>query len=384
MQPTDSSPTPARRRIEIAAELITMASDGRPMDQLLRSEFKRRKGLPRRDTRLIAGIIQAYYRWLGWLPATGSVVERADEAMAWEHDYLAEPESFSDTDLLEKSAPAWIREEMEFTPDFARALQSKPVLWLRARPGQARALSDNLPECEPHEPRWRDAVIYSGWEDLFRNDMFQRGVFEIQDLNSQAIGWLCAPKEGEVWWDCCAGEGGKLLHLSDLMGNRGLIWASDTTEWRLEILRRRAARAGIFNYRAVLWKDEAKPPTKTKFDGVLVDAPCSGIGTWQRNPQRRWTTAAETIGRLAELQSKLLGVASGSVKPSGKLVYSVCTLSRRETTGVVAKFEEEHPEFQRVEEPNPWSGQKQREQWFWPQQTRGNGMFAAVWRRSPA
>lgn len=377
-------PSPARKRLEIAAELIQMADAGKPMDQLLRSEFKRRKGLTRRDTRLITGMAQAYHRWLGWQTSTGPLTERVEEAVDWEKEFQAEPESFSDTDLMAKAAPAWVRDEMDYTADFARALQAKPVLWLRARPGKAEWVAEGLLGAHTDGNRWRDAVLYEGDEDLFRNEMFQAGEFEIQDLNSQAIGWLCAPEPGQVWWDACAGEGGKTLHLSDVMKNKGLIWASDTAEWRLEILRRRAARAGVFNFRHVLWKDESRPPGKTKFDGVLVDAPCSGMGTWQRNPQRRWTTPPETVGRLAELQGKLLEVASGSVKPGGKLVYSVCTLTRLETVGVVEKFEQGRPDFERLDAPNPWTGTRAREHWFWPQETRGNGMFASVWRRKTA
>src|SRR6185503_9755757 len=132
-------------------------------------------------------------------------------------------------------------------------------------------------------------------------------------------------------WDACAGGGGKTLHLSDLMENRGLIWASDREEWRLKKLKQRAARAKAFNYRAALWDGGAKLPTKTKFDGVLVDAPCGGIGTWQRNPHARWTTTAEDVEELSEVQGLLLANVAPSVKPGGKLIYSVCTLTRSET-----------------------------------------------------
>src|SRR5205823_5977071 len=135
-------------------------------------------------------------------------------------------------------------------------------------------------------PALPEALVYEGETDLFRTPEFHAGEFEIQDLSSQAVGWLCDPKPGETWWDACAGEGGKLLHLSDLMQNKGLIWASDRAAWRLQKLKRRTARAKVFNYRAALWDGGAKLPTKTKFDGVLVDAPCSGLGTW-RSEERR-------------------------------------------------------------------------------------------------
>ena len=89
---------------------------------------------------------------------------------------------------------------------------------------------------------------YEGIEDLFRTEEFHAGEFELQDINSQIVSLVCAAKPGETWWDACAGEGGKTLHLSSLMENKGLIWSSDRAEWRLKNLKRRAARAKVFNF----------------------------------------------------------------------------------------------------------------------------------------
>ncbi len=166
-------------------------------------------------------------------------------------------------------------------------------------------LAEELGDCRVFgEGRLADTLEYRGRSDLFRTRHFHAGEFEVQDLNSQAVGLICGPQPGETWWDACAGEGGKTLHLSDLMENRGLIWASDRAAWRLAKLKRRAARAGVFNYRAVTWDGGPRLPTKTKFDGVLVDAPCSGIGTWHRNPHARWTTTAEDVKELSEVQQQ--------------------------------------------------------------------------------
>ena len=94
------------------------------------------------------------------------------------------------------------------------------------------------------------------------------------------------------------------------------------------------SRAKLFNYRAALWDGSPRLPTKAKFDGILVDAPCSGVGTWQRNPHARWTTTPNDVAELAAVQAKLLGNIASSVKPGGRLVYAVCTLTRAETTAV--------------------------------------------------
>ena len=233
-----------------------------------------------------------------------------------------------------------------------------------------------------------NAVEYFGDEDLFKRPEFHAGEFEIQDIASQAVGWLCAPQPGETWWDACAGEGGKLLHLSDLMKNKGLIWASDRAEWRLKRLKRRTARAKVFNYRAVLWDGGPKLPTKTKFDGVLMDAPCSGVGTWQRNPHARWTTSLQDVQELAVLQQRLLAHAAASVKPGGKLVYAVCTLTRAETEETVRQFNETQREFEPMILPELHIRGRilanAATLTIWPQDMGGNGMFIAAWRRRAA
>ena len=229
-----------------------------------------------------------------------------------------------------------------------------------------------------------DALVYDGSEDLFHTPEFHAGKFELQDISSQAVSVLCQPQPGEIWWDACAGEGGKLLHLSDLMQNQGLIWASDRADWRLQKLKRRAARAKVFNYRAALWNGGEKLPTKTKFNGVLLDAPCSGIGTWHRNPHARWTTTPNDVQELSEIQQRLLSHAAAAVKPGGKIIYAVCTLSRAETTEAAAAFEEKFPNFKPLDLINPFRPELPGEPqlWFWPQECQGNGMFVAGWNKS--
>jgi 16S rRNA (cytosine967-C5)-methyltransferase len=245
---------------------------------------------------------------------------------------------------------------------------------------------------------------------LFLTEPFQQGQFEIQDLASQLVGHACAPAAGETWWDACAGEGGKTLHLADLMQNKGLIWASDRSVRRIEVLKKRAARAEVFNYRAVPWDGGPQPPTKTRFAGVLVDAPCSGVGTWQRHPHARWTISPADIRELAGVQQQLLDHVAGSIKPGGRLVYSVCTLTRVETTDVVTQFSATHPEFapvavfsgtagrkSEIRGPTPTVGDALPQKsdlhpltsdrrpptsvLLWPHEFNSNGMFIATWRK---
>jgi 16S rRNA (cytosine967-C5)-methyltransferase len=166
------------------------------------------------------------------------------------------------------------------------------------------------------------------------------------------------------------------------MQNKGTVWASDPAEWRLTNLKRRAGRAKLFNYRLAPWTNSDHLPTKTKFDGILVDAPCSGTGTWGRNPQARWTSTMADVQELAELQLAILKKVAGSVKAGGNLVYAVCTLTQPETFGVAEAFTKAHPEFEPMEIANPAdANQRGTKLELLPQEMGANGMFVAAWRR---
>lgn len=368
----------------IVETVVRKSSPEKPADAVLRAELKAQRGLPADAGREAARALFTYYRWHGWLSKDQPISAQLDEALALHERFQSTPETFPDDELLQRAIPPWTREVMDVSPAWAKALQSEPRLWLRARRGHGETLSMALGDClRPFASALPEAVQYRGPMDLFGSPQFHAGDFELQDISSQVVGSVCAPKPGETWWDACAGEGGKMLHLSDLMENKGLIWASDRADWRLKRLKLRAARAKAFNYRAVPWDGGDRPPTKTKFDGVLVDAPCSGVGTWQRNPHARWTTTAADVTELAQIQQRILNTAAASVKPGGRLIYSVCTLTRAETNDIVAAFDTAHPEFQ----PQPLTNPLQPDApagpqlWLWPM-NGGSGMFIASWQRA--
>jgi 16S rRNA (cytosine967-C5)-methyltransferase len=368
-------------------ERIIAACDAEnPADKVLREHLKAERDILPSDARAVSQTVFNYFRWRGWLDLDAPLNLQIRKARDIAANFAADPNSFSDASLVERVAPDWLRDEMEISPAWARSIQSEPKLWLRAKSGQGRALCEKLGAAKLMKDLLPDAIHYKGEEDLFKREEFHAGEFEIQDLASQAVGWLCAPNPGETWWDACAGEGGKTLHLSALMQNKGLIWSSDRAEWRLKNLKRRAARAQVFNFRTVPWDGGAKLPTKTKFDGVLVDAPCSGVGTWQRNPHARWTTTLQDVKELAAIQKQLLANVALSVKPGGKLIFAVCTLTRSESVEVAADFNAKFAaEFEPMILPDVL--QKSRahtsaaELTIWPQDLGGNGMFIAGWRR---
>ena len=377
----------------IAARVVAHADRSRPADAVLRAELRAQRGLPRNAAREISRAVFAYFRWRGfispdrrkpeWPELHAPVKWQLAKTQELAERYANSPDSFSDDDFNE-AVPGWVLKEMEVSIFWLRALQAEPRLWLRAKRGQGRALAHSLGECWiPLQPAFADAVEYQGTEDLFRTPEFQAGEFEVQDIASQAVGLLCDPQPDETWWDACAGEGGKTLHLSDLMRNKGLIWASDRAEWRLKKLKLRARRAGGFNYRMAPWDGGAKLPTKTKFDGVLVDAPCTGVGTWQRNPHARWTTTPEDVWELSGVQANLLARVAPAVKPGGKLIYSVCTLTQAETEKVAQDFSAAFPDFEPLPLTNLFAPAlpPAHPLWLWPQDTQGNGMFVAAWLR---
>ncbi len=340
-----------------------------------------------REKRSVSQAVFAYFRWLQWLDEKASAQKQVEQALALQSRFSADPRSVKAETLAVRAVPEWSRSEVDFPVDTLRQLQREPTLWLRARPGTAADLAKKLGQTEGVAPSILNlgfgaagtelsALRYTGAKDLFLTPEFHAGAFEIQDLASQLVGHACAPKAGETWWDACAGEGGKLLHLSDLMQNKGLLWATDRSERRLHNLKRRAARARIFNFRAAPWDGSAKLPTKTKFDGILLDAPCSGLGTWQRNPHARWTTSPKDVSELAAIQATLLRNVCGSLKPGGRLVYAVCTLTRAETTAVADAFSAAHPEFEPVAVLD-----RSPQLTLWPHEVQANGMFIATWQR---
>jgi len=368
-----------------AARVLQSLRPGVPADAALRDYLARSRSLGAVGKRSVSRAVFAYFRWLNWLEPAQSLQRQVVGALGLQARFDRDPACIKAAALAARAVPGWLAGEMDVSAAFLRSLQREPALWIRAKAGAAVGLAASLGSCEEpvlqgpvQAPPGLSALRFRGTADLHKAPGFQSGLFEIQDLSSQLVGHACAPEPGETWWDACAGEGGKALHLSDLMRNKGLVWATDRSVRRLSLLRRRAARAGMFNYRSAVWTGAAPAPFRSKCDGVLVDAPCSGVGTWQRNPHARWTTALADVAELAAIQSGLLGRAALSVKPGGRLVYSVCTLTRSETAAVADGFEAAHGDFEPAALPIA-SGQARIA--LLPQDLDANGMFIAAWRR---
>lgn len=183
---------------------------------------------------------------------------------------------------------------------------------------------------------------------LNRHPLFTSGAVEVQDEGSQLVCYLLAPRRGEMVVDFCAGAGGKSLALGALMRSTGRVYAFDVSEKRLAQFRPRLARSGLSNvhpHQIASERDAKVKRLSGKIDRVLVDAPCTGIGTLRRNPDLKWRQSEAALGELASKQAAILHAAAGLVKPGGRLLYVTCSILEEENGAIVADFLAHHPEF---------------------------------------
>jgi 16S rRNA (cytosine967-C5)-methyltransferase len=178
--------------------------------------------------------------------------------------------------------------------------------------------------------------------------LFVAGKIEVQDEGSQLLGLLVGPTRHDTVVDFCAGAGGKTLHLGALMNSQGRLYAFDVSEKRLQKLKPRLKRSGLSNIHPQWIKSENDTHIKRlagKIDRVLVDAPCSGLGTLRRNPDLKWRQSPQSILELTAKQAAILASAARLVKIGGRLVYATCSLLEAENEAIVRAFLEQYPDF---------------------------------------
>ncbi len=208
---------------------------------------------------------------------------------------------------------------------------------------------------------------------------YQAGLFEMQDEGSQVISLLVDPQPGETVLDACAGAGGKSLHLAAMMKNTGTLLVRDSSERRLGLAAERAARAGVTILKTV---DSAESAEGT-MDRILVDAPCSGVGTFRRNPGLKMVVTEAYVRSRADIQRGILSHCAPLVKRGGRLVYATCSLLREENEDVVAWFLEQYRDYALVPPPQVSSGVVEGGTLtLLPHRTGTDGFFAAILVRS--
>lgn len=220
--------------------------------------------------------------------------------------------------------------------------------------------------------------------------LFKDGAIEVQDEGSQILAQILGVKRGEMVVDFCAGAGGKTLALGAVMRNTGRLYAFDVSEKRLAKLKPRLARSGLSNVHPVVIAHENDAKVKRlagKIDRVLVDAPCSGLGTLRRNPDVKWRQTPASIGELNQKQISILNGAARLVRKGGRLVYATCSLLTEENEDIVQAFLSAHPEFTLVPMSRILSEQKIALDMsdflkMTPHRHQTDGFFAAVLERT--
>lgn len=225
-------------------------------------------------------------------------------------------------------------------------------------------------------------------QDITQTPLYEEGWIQIQDEGSQLVAHLVAPRPGERVLDLCSGFGGKATQLAMLMDNTGEVAAVDRAAWKLEHLRTNALRQGVAIIHPLAGDIlELAGNAMAPFDRVLLDAPCSGLGTLRRNPDIKWRRQFKDCYRFGQLQSELLHQAGKWVKVGGVLVYATCTLAGEENLAVVERFEAGQAHFAResVESSLPQTCRDMVDKGCfqsWPHRHGIDGFFAARWRRT--
>ena len=349
--------TPAARvqaAIELLDTIIASARDGGPAaDTLIARYFKERRYAGSRDRRAVRDHVYDAVRRVAERPDNGRAAmvglarERPELAALFDGSAHAPAPISSDEQGAEAGAvPGWLK------PLFAPPVEQEKLLGrapvdLRANRLKATAaeVAPLFPDAEPVEGLPDALRLPEGWP-VEQSEAWKQGLVEVQDAGSQLISAACGVAPGMTVVDLCAGAGGKTLALAAAMQGQGRLIAADTIRSRLARLNPRAERAGATFIETLLLdqgqEERALERLGGRADVVLVDAPCSGTGTWRRNPEARWRLTPARLDRLVGEQARILDFAAPLVAPGGVLVYATCALTDREGAGQVQAFLDRH------------------------------------------
>lgn len=412
--------------LDLATELLrAVLKFDAPADAVVSAFFRKHRALGNRERHTLAETTYAVLRQrllFQHLAQSGQgALERRLVALGWagsdtylrgamgpnERDWLGRARGVDVKTLPDKlrhNLPEWmaapLREQLGDADFWAlvEATQLPAPLDLRVNIGKAKreevmqelAGHDIAAQPTPYSP-W--GLRVDGKPALNKAEAFTAGRIEVQDEGSQLLALLTEAKRGEMVVDFCAGAGGKTLALGAMMRNSGRLYAFDVSGHRLDALKPRLARSGLSNiYPAQIAheRDDRVKRLAGKIDRVLVDAPCSGLGTLRRNPDLKWRQSPQAIEELTVKQAAILASAARLVKPGGRLVYATCSLLRAENEAIAEAFSAANPGFKplpaaevltraQVEHAGDLvSGDYLR---LWPHRHRTDGFFAAVWQR---
>ncbi|MES2495119.1 MAG: RsmB/NOP family class I SAM-dependent RNA methyltransferase [Pseudomonadota bacterium] len=346
----------AQAAIELLEEIVRAAREGgAAADTLIARYFKTRRYAGSKDRRAIRDLIYRAIRRTGEIPVSGRAalvgLAREDEALAAAFDgapLTPAPITADEPESVLGEVPRWLAERIDRS-EHAALLERAPLdLRVNYRRSNRDSVATMFPDAQP-TPLAPHGLRLPEGTSIEASTAWIEGLIEIQDEGSQLIA-LAAQATGRMTvLDLCAGAGGKTLALADDMGGEGRLIASDTNRARLDRLAPRARRAGYGEIETRLLNPgremEALDDLQDGCDVVLVDAPCSGTGTWRRNPEARWRLTPDRLVRLMETQAHVLDLAAALVKPGGVLVYAVCSLLDEEGLGQLQAFLDRTPSF---------------------------------------
>ena len=361
--------------------LADVLSNTGPADVKLGWFFKQNRDLGTKDRAFIAESVYGVLRRKSFLSYVSDGEDPRKLLVAW----LVRVQGMSTRDLadsLTAQQKEWAQEiKAKKTDDISKAMQADLPEWLWdklvVQYGEEEALTIARSMHQPASLDLRVNLVKATREDVIakfssektevnptpyapnglrmpqkmtisRHVLFTDGKIEVQDEGSQLLAQLVAPRRGEMVADFCAGAGGKSLAMGALMRNSGRIYAFDVSEKRLQNLGKRLKRSGLSNLHSQVISSEADPKLKRlngKFDRVLVDAPCSGLGTLRRNPDLKWRQKPQDVLELSVKQTNILARAAKLVKTGGRLVYATCSLLQDENEVIADAFLKANADF---------------------------------------
>jgi 16S rRNA (cytosine967-C5)-methyltransferase len=364
----------------IVNALVTIFNDGKFADKVIEKTLKENPKFGGRDRRFVAETtydIVRNYRLIAYLAGSETdywkivgayfIIEQIpmpDErefGKLNQKDILDKYKALTDQKIIQ-SYPDWIwnlcETELgkEVWEEEAKALNKQADVVLRVNTLKTKKeilqkhLAEQEIEVEPID-EFTDALVLLKRQNVFQNQLFKLGLFELQDAGSQAISEFLGVEPGMRVIDACAGGGGKTLHLSALMQNKGRIISMDVTQWKLDELKKRARRATASNIEPRLIEgSKTIKRLENTADRLLLDVPCSGLGVIKRNPDAKWKLDIGFIERTKVLQQKILSEYSLMTKKGGQLVYSTCSILPSENRQQVDKFLADNKNFELIKD----------------------------------
>jgi 16S rRNA (cytosine967-C5)-methyltransferase len=416
--------------LDACAELVrlTLKFD-HPADAIVSRFFRDNRGLGPRERATLAETVYAVLRkkllFDHFAPSGSGPKERRLAILGFygprdflmsaltdqEKNWLAQCDQVKADDLMERhrhNLPEWLVQPLkdQLGADFwplAQSLNQNAGLDLRVN-----ALNDKRADVQKELNKAgikSTPTPFSPWglrlQDkpaLNKMDVFTRGAIEVQDEGSQLLAMLLDAKRGEMVVDFCAGAGGKTLAIGAAMRSTGRLYAFDTSAHRLDALKPRLARSGLSNVHPAAIAHERDDRVKRlagKIDRVLVDAPCTGLGTLRRNPDLKWRQNMQGVEEMAVKQAAILQSAARLLKSGGRLVYATCSILPQENEAIAQAFADANPDFSVLDAGEILTGLKvegaaqlcsggesgQKYLRLWPHKHQTDGFFAAVWQR---